>query len=652
MIKNNFQVCSGLLLIAILFLINPDLKAQQVPVKFSVNMSYLVNQGKFTPGTNQVYLKGSFNNWGDQNPMTREGNTTVYSVTLQFNKNTFCEYKYFITTAGAENGGWENGMVFSDYGNRRLVAFENAVTLPVVFFNNADIALNLATTHFNFYCTAQDLNCLNEFSTKVEGSYTRIITALETNVTTKIDIWFFRDIASYHCATGYPESSEWGSGAAYGKALILMASPNNAGPAGYNGQLEVIVHEFAHCVVAWKTLTGVTNWLNEGIATYMVSQARDRTGIQSEYRRLGYLPTLTNLENSFVEMGGYGFSFTIAEFIVTTKGMNKLATFAESMSYPGLGYTSRETFQTAWHKYLNDNYINNPPPEISIGIIRRYANSWFISYAPHTAVDSDNNTLTYYITITANGYNKTYTDTNHSGTFTIPKSDFAPNTTYTVTGKSYDGMVYTTGAATKTFNTTNTPPSAFSFMTPANAQTISYNPDHQLIIAWTPALTVDNEGDPLTDRITIEGNGLNLATDVPGQTGYLLVDSTNLKPGKTYTIQGERSDGTDAVQAAPITFKTPGTDGIDNYANGFNLHGIFPNPAQESVWIDFTTVSVGDVSIKLYQLNGEEVCLLQSGGLSAGRHHTLLNIGGVSAGSYILILRCGSQARFLPLIKL
>ncbi len=601
-----FLALKGVFLMALLCTAGPFLKAQQVPVKFSVDMSYQVNQGKFTPGTDQVFLKGSFNNWSDQNQMAREGSTTVYSVTMQFNKNASCEYKYFINTPGADNGGWEKGLVFGDYGNRRLWAFENAVTLPVVFYNNADMAMNLATEHFDFWCTAQDLNSLNEFSTKLEGSYSRIVTALETSVTSKIEIYFFKDIPSFHCATGYPESPDWASGSAYGKALIVLASPNNAGPAGYYGQLDVIVHEFAHCVVAWKMTGAMTNWLNEGIATYMGGQSVDRAGIQYEFNRLGYLPTLSDLENSFIEMGGYGFSFTIADFIVKTKGMSKLAQFTESMSYSVLGFADRAAFQTAWHNYLQLNYINTPPPAITIGTISKTENNWVINYTPHPEKDDINNLITYSFTITSTGFSKTFTDNSHTGAFAIAASEFKAHTTYRVDGKSYVGSTSTDATNQGSFTTANTPPTPFSFTSPAYGTTISYNSSHKLRIEWSPAQYTDADGDYITDRITIEGNGLNKVVDVGGVNGFLLVDSSDFQPNRTYTLKGERRDGIETAVAGTIVFMTPRSSGITSFDKNFRL-AVFPVPASDQVTFQADFTQPLTLNLQVFSITGTEM---------------------------------------------
>ncbi len=62
-IKKLLTTIMGLMLAAIMSLITPILYAQdQVTVKFSVNMSYQVSLNTFKPGTDQVLIRGSFNN--------------------------------------------------------------------------------------------------------------------------------------------------------------------------------------------------------------------------------------------------------------------------------------------------------------------------------------------------------------------------------------------------------------------------------------------------------------------------------------------------------------------------------------------------------------------------------------------------------------
>lgn len=635
-----FTALRGLILAACLSFTIPCLKAQStVTVKFSVDMSLLINQGKFNPGADRVVVRGSFNGWGDQSTMNREGTTTVFSTTLSLNKNSYNDYKFYISTSGAADNGWEKAPGNGNNGNRTLNTGINPLVLPVVFFNDADMVLNLSSDHFNFYCTSQDINVLSAFSTKLESEYSRIVTSLQANITQKIDVRIYKNEVFYHNAMGYPEFPDWAVGSAVGKTKIQMASPNHAGSHTYTQMLQIIVHEFTHITEAWKTTVSLPNWLNEGVAGWFSGQKPARTEIVSYINSLGRKPELSYFETNamtFGDIGGYPFSYTIAEFIVFSHGLDKLAAFVGSAAYSVLGYADKAAFQTAWHKHLNDYYINTPPPVITIGTIRRYGESWFINYSPHHGIDAENNTLIYYITITSDGFSKTYTDNNHTGSFVIARSEFSANTTYTVIGKSYDGIAYAFSATPKNFITTNIPPVPFSFTSPVNGQTISYNTDHQLRIAWSPVQGTDTDGDNVTDSIRIAGNGLNKIVAVTGANGFVFLDSTELKPGKTYTISGSRSDGFDRVESDTITFTAPGTDGTGNLSTLFDLQ-VYPVPANQSVTFLSNYYGSGTVTFEVYSITGKR--MKRACKEMAGTFYFQLDISELPVGTYFVAIQ-------------
>jgi len=622
--------------------------SQPVSVKFSVDMSMLITAGKFNATTDRVFVKGSFNNWGESNGLAREGSTSIWSGHVNLNANSSSFYKFFINSAGAANGGWESKPGFANDGNRAVNTGTSAIVLPTVYFDNADITLNRSTDHFNFYCASQDAATIPALATKLESDYNRVVTFLETSITQKIEVYVYKNEDYYHNAMGYPEFPDWAVGSALGKTTILMASPYHAGTHDYNGALQIIVHEFVHITEAWKTGYSLPIWLNEGVATYLASQAATIGEIRTGITSLGRKPELERFENSntFANNGGYAFAYTIAEFIFKIKGSSKLAGFVGNGSYRDLGYADKAAFQTAWHTFLDQYYVNTPPPVISISNIRRFGDNWTITYSPHAASDSDGNTLTYLFTITADGFNKTYTDTNHTGSFPISRREFADNTTYQVEAKSYDGIVYTNATSTKTFSTVNNLPMKFNFTTPGCGEIISFNPDHQYRISWSPTQLLDADGDYCTDKITITGPGLTKSLSVLGDKGYVLVDSADLRPGTDYVLHGERKDGFGSVLADSISFKTPGVSGIrnDELLSGMD---IYPVPADEFLYLEGEIAGIRELSIEIIDLSGRVV--LSDIRTFSGHFKEQVDISAIAPGSYILILRDPADRKTTPL---
>lgn len=621
---------------AIFLFLSVSIFAQStVTVKFSVDVSLLVSSNKFSLSADRILIKGSFNSWGDQHQLAREGTTSIFSISISLNANSWFDYKFYNTSAVADNGGWEGSPGFGSNGNRTLNTGTNPITLPVVFFNNAEIALNRTTDHFNFYCSTQDISSLTDFGNKLESEYSRIVTYLQTTIPQKIEVVIYKNLDAYHNAIGYPEFPSWAVGSAWGKTTIQLASPTHAGSTTYSAMLQVVIHEFVHITEAWKTTVTLPIWLNEGVATWFAGQVPTIENIRSLLSGFGGLPQLTLFENSntFGNIGGYQIAYTVAEFISKIHGADKLAQFVQSLSFSALGYADKAAFQAGWHAFLNNYYINTPPPTLAIGTVRRYAENWFINYAPHGEKDADGNVLTYYISLTAAGSTKTYTDNNHTGTFSIPRSELTANTTYTITGKSWDGIVYTTSTTSKTFTTANTPPAAFVFTEPASGRVAGYNADHKIRIAWSPAMGLDGEGDPITDRITIEGNGLNKTWEITGTTGFLLLDSADLKPDRLYTLKGQRSDGTDAAEAVPLSFTTGNFTGIEDLpvASSFK---IYPVPAGRTITIEGYFNDPVNVSIEIISATGDQ--LHQSQYWTSGQLRQSFDIGGYVPGIYFV----------------
>ena len=88
-------------------------------VRFSVNLGSLINQNKFNPSADKVYVRGTFNNWDKSNELLVTVDN-VYSTTVGLPENSYSEYKYYITSPGAENNGWENSFPVTEDGNRMI----------------------------------------------------------------------------------------------------------------------------------------------------------------------------------------------------------------------------------------------------------------------------------------------------------------------------------------------------------------------------------------------------------------------------------------------------------------------------------------------------------------------------------------------------
>ncbi len=174
----------------------------------------------------------------------------------------------------------------------------------------------------------------------------------------KIDIYIYKNLAVFHLVDGYPEMADWGTGTAWGKKVITVVSPTTV---GYDGAVDVLIHEFTHVVEAWKTTVVLPAWLNEGVACYYGRNAPESYEGQISFRN--YIKSLIQLsgkpliEQVFNGNEGYTWSTSMAYFIAMTKGEPALAQFVQNMNYPALGFSNLNALQLAWWAFL-DQFVN------------------------------------------------------------------------------------------------------------------------------------------------------------------------------------------------------------------------------------------------------------------------------------------------------
>jgi len=105
------------------------MNAQTVNVTFQVDMSVQAAKGAFDPAADQVEVRGSFNGWdfGDQHFLTDDNGDSVYVGTITSDANTTINYKFYYSA----NETWES---FAD--NRAFDVADADVTVPVALFND------------------------------------------------------------------------------------------------------------------------------------------------------------------------------------------------------------------------------------------------------------------------------------------------------------------------------------------------------------------------------------------------------------------------------------------------------------------------------------------------------------------------------------
>ncbi|MBO6522853.1 MAG: T9SS type A sorting domain-containing protein [Balneolaceae bacterium] len=131
---------------------------------------------------------------------------------------------------------------------------------------------------------------------------------------------------------------------------------------------------------------------------------------------------------------------------------------------------------------------------------------------------------------------------------------------------------------------------------------------------------------------------------------FWVVDETNPSPMTYKAIRGE-TFVTAEVEFVNEQFAV-GTEEEVN-PNEFRLSQNYPNPFNPSTNISFNLPSSGEVTLKVYNLLGQEVVTLVNGRLNSGSHTVAFDASRLASGMYIYRLQAGShlQTKKMLLIK-
>ncbi|MFC2133956.1 T9SS type A sorting domain-containing protein [Bacteroidota bacterium] len=122
-----------------------SVSAQTVDVIFTVDMSLEIGQGRFDPAEHEVQIRGDFDGWGDGQVVTAlpEPDDHLYEVTLTgIATNSEINYK-FLYTDGADFTAWEGDP------NRNAVVAEVNLMVDAGYFNQLTADGGNATVTFN-----------------------------------------------------------------------------------------------------------------------------------------------------------------------------------------------------------------------------------------------------------------------------------------------------------------------------------------------------------------------------------------------------------------------------------------------------------------------------------------------------------------------
>jgi len=119
---------------------------------------------------------------------------------------------------------------------------------------------------------------------------------------------------------------------------------------------------------------------------------------------------------------------------------------------------------------------------------------------------------------------------------------------------------------------------------------------------------------------------------------------------------------TATVDLASLWYTAAVNAGLISLASASNAGGVqlrfellqnYPNPFNPTTTISFSLATASDVTVKIYNLLGEEIETLVSGNRSAGQFRVQWKAAGVASGIYLCRMQAGSylETRKLILMK-
>jgi hypothetical protein len=182
----------------------------------------------------------------------------------------------------------------------------------------------------------------------------------------------------------------------------------------------------------------------------------------------------------------------------------------------------------------------------------------------------------------------------------------------------------------------------------------------QVRLNWTTLTETNNYGFEVQKSANTPTNYQTIPNSfIPGHgttvvPQYYTFTDVNATPGRWYyRLKQIDLDGTvhysDGTQVDILT----GVGGEGTVPTAYEVSQNYPNPFNPSTTIDFAMPERGQVTLKIYNLLGQEVATLINGELSAGRHGVQWNAAGVASGVYLYQLKAGSfvETRKLTLAK-
>ncbi|MDZ7291419.1 MAG: T9SS type A sorting domain-containing protein [candidate division KSB1 bacterium] len=206
------------------------------------------------------------------------------------------------------------------------------------------------------------------------------------------------------------------------------------------------------------------------------------------------------------------------------------------------------------------------------------------------------------------------------------------------------------------FTIINQAPTKPRLLVPANKDTIKLvTPAKPIKFVWRKSTDGDAQ-DTLKYSLNIKGPGLDTTVAGVKDTSLALNIMPRLKVASNYSWTVKVTDGFITV-ASPDTFRFRTSNkitGVDDHyteiPKAYLLEQNYPNPFNPTTKIRFELPKSVRVSLKIYDMLGQEVAVLVDEEKPAGRYEVVWEPIGVSSGVYLYRLQAGAFVQVKKMI--
>ena len=149
-----------------------------------------------------------------------------------------------------------------------------------------------------------------------------------------------------------------------------------------------------------------------------------------------------------------------------------------------------------------------------------------------------------------------------------------------------------------------------------------------------------------------------LPRDVSGENLIAVTGETSIldRPSTTtthYFVTSVSANSIESTSDVVVSLEGRATSAGIEQPTAFQLHQNYPNPFNAATTIRYSVREAGEVTLRVYDVMGREVAVLQEGLVPAGSHSVAFDANNLASGTYLYVLDTqeGRQARTLTLLK-